>query len=95
MFVLRNLRHLRTNAPCQYLCKRTFSTDDSDDDFKPTKKVELTDENAQQIIAKWVKENDIVLFMKGTPLSPMCGYSNFVVEILKKYGNEVFSFRVN
>ena len=24
--------------------------------------------------------------MKGTPLAPMCGYSNFVVELLKKYG---------
>lgn len=25
--------------------------------------------------------------MKGTPLNPQCGYSNFVVELLKKYGN--------
>lgn len=24
--------------------------------------------------------------MKGTPLAPLCGYSNFVVELLKKYG---------
>ena len=24
--------------------------------------------------------------MKGTPLVPLCGYSNFVVELLKKYG---------
>lgn len=24
--------------------------------------------------------------MKGTPLTPLCGYSNFVVELLKKYG---------
>lgn len=24
--------------------------------------------------------------MKGTPLNPLCGYSNFVVELLKKYG---------
>ena len=33
-----------------------------------------------------VKNNDVVLFMKGTPLAPLCGYSNFVVELLKKYG---------
>ena len=79
MLVLRKLNSLATNCPIQYLCKRAFSIDDSDDDFKPKKKVELTDENAQQIIGKWVRENDIVLFMKGTPLSPMCGYSNFVV----------------
>lgn len=28
--------------------------------------------------------------MKGTPHSPMCGYSNFVVELLKKYGTLSF-----
>lgn len=47
---------------------------------------EITKENAQLIIDKWVKENKVVLFMKGTPLTPLCGYSNFVVELLKKYG---------
>ena len=47
---------------------------------------ELTTENAHQLIDKWVKNNKIVLFMKGNPESPRCGYSNFVVEILKKYG---------
>jgi hypothetical protein len=47
---------------------------------------EITKENAQLIIGKWVKSNKVVLFMKGTPLAPLCGYSNFVVELLKKYG---------
>ena len=47
---------------------------------------QLTTENAQKLIEKWVKNNKICLFMKGTPDSPKCGYSNFVVEILKKYG---------
>jgi len=28
--------------------------------------------------------------MKGTPQMPMCGYSNFVVEILKFYSNISF-----
>jgi acyl-CoA synthetase (AMP-forming)/AMP-acid ligase II len=49
---------------------------------------EITKENAQLIIDKWVKENKVVLFMKGTPLAPLCGYSNFVVELLKKYGTQ-------
>lgn len=66
----------------------TFSTENetSDPDFQKQTKVELTYENAQKIIDKWVKENKVVLFMKGTPLNPQCGYSNFVVELLKKYG---------
>jgi DNA gyrase/topoisomerase IV subunit B len=65
-----------------------FSADgeESDSDFKKQTKVELTNENAQKIIEKWVTENNVVLFMKGTPLNPQCGYSNFVVEVLKKYG---------
>ena len=40
---------------------------------------ELTTENAQKIIGKWVKNNKVCLFMKGTPATPQCGYSNFVV----------------
>lgn len=51
-----------------------------------SKEPELTSENAQQIIDKMVKSNKICLFMKGTPQQPSCGYSNFVVELLKKYG---------
>ena len=33
-------------------------------------------------IAKIVGENDVVLFMKGTPLFPQCGFSNRAVSIL-------------
>lgn len=65
----------------------------SDPDFQKQTKVELTYENAQPIIDKWVKENKVVLFMKGTPLNPQCGYSNFVVELLKKYGTFCFKVR--
>jgi len=33
-----------------------------------------------------VKSNDIVLFMKGTPQFPMCGFSGQVVQILDRIG---------
>lgn len=36
----------------------------------------------QSRIANLVKENKIVLFMKGTPEQPMCGFSKAVVQIL-------------
>ena len=65
---------------------RFSENEGSDDDFKKQTTVEITNENAQQIIDKWVKSNRVVLFMKGTPQAPMCGYSNYVVELLKKYG---------
>jgi monothiol glutaredoxin len=33
-----------------------------------------------------VKSNDVVLFMKGTPQFPMCGFSSQVVQILNYLG---------
>ena len=33
-----------------------------------------------------IKSNDIVLFMKGTPAFPMCGFSAAVVQILNDTG---------
>ena len=39
-----------------------------------------------QFIANEVKANDVVLFMKGTPQFPMCGFSGQVVQILDHIG---------
>ena len=33
-----------------------------------------------------IKANDVVLFMKGTPVFPMCGFSAATVEVLTKIG---------
>ena len=38
------------------------------------------------VIDNEVKTNDIVLFMKGTPQFPMCGFSGRAVQILKACG---------
>jgi monothiol glutaredoxin len=40
----------------------------------------------EQFIANEVKANDVVLFMKGTPQFPMCGFSGQVVQILDYLG---------
>jgi monothiol glutaredoxin len=39
-----------------------------------------------QFIANEVKGHDVVLFMKGTPQQPMCGFSGQVVQILDYLG---------
>ena len=39
-----------------------------------------------QFIANEVKSNDVVLFMKGTPQFPQCGFSGQVVQILDYVG---------
>jgi monothiol glutaredoxin len=40
----------------------------------------------QDFIGNELKSNDVVLFMKGTPQFPMCGFSGQVVQILDHLG---------
>jgi monothiol glutaredoxin len=40
----------------------------------------------QAFIAKTVEEQPVVLFMKGTPDAPRCGFSSVVVQILDHLG---------
>jgi monothiol glutaredoxin len=40
----------------------------------------------EKFIDSEVKANDVVLFMKGTPQMPMCGFSGQVVQILDHLG---------
>lgn len=44
----------------------------------------MSDVNSR--IASIVGENDVVLFMKGTPLFPQCGFSSRAVAILEHCG---------
>ena len=45
----------------------------------------MTDD-ARSRIDSTVKGNDVVLFMKGTPLFPQCGFSSRAVAILEHLG---------
>jgi len=51
-------------------------------------------EDTQARIRKLVDDNDVVLFMKGTPLFPQCGFSNRAVSILSHLGVEFDSVDV-
>ena len=42
--------------------------------------------DAQNRIDELVKNNDVVLFMKGTALFPQCGFSSLAVAILDRLG---------
>lgn len=46
----------------------------------------MTNEEALKFIEEKIKSNDVVLFMKGNPDFPMCGFSGRVVQILKTTG---------
>ena len=77
--------------------RRTLSTDSSHDDFAPKKKVDLSKSDNDEIhdmIDSHVKSNRIMLYMKGSPSQPMCGFSATVVSILKKSGADFSSVNV-
>jgi monothiol glutaredoxin len=42
--------------------------------------------NVSEQIKKDITENDVVLYMKGTPVQPMCGFSATTVQILSHMG---------
>ncbi len=44
------------------------------------------DATVAQRIEQEVKENPVVLFMKGTPVFPQCGFSAAVVQVLSHMG---------
>jgi monothiol glutaredoxin len=51
--------------------------------------------DVQQRIAELVKNNRVMLFMKGTAQFPMCGFSGRAVQVLKACGaNDVKTFNV-
>ena len=52
----------------------------------------MSDTNAR--IAEIVNGNDVVLFMKGTPLFPQCGFSSRAIAILAHLGVEYASVDV-
>ena len=51
--------------------------------------------DAQQQIRQQVTGNPVVLYMKGTPQFPQCGFSQLAVQVLRACGvNEFFSVNV-
>ena len=50
--------------------------------------------NVTENIKNEIKNNDVVLFMKGTPVFPMCGFSAATVQILTNIGVKFSSVNV-
>lgn len=101
MFSLKPLK----NIPRNFLFKRSFNLstsryfssneDDSHNDFKPIKKnIPEGLEEVLKVIDQQVKENSVILYMKGTPSKPQCGFSAQAVRILYATGVEFSSVNV-
>ncbi len=50
--------------------------------------------NVQERIQKLIADNPVVLFMKGTPQFPQCGFSGQIVQILDYLGAPIVGVNV-
>lgn len=71
-----------------------FSSDGSHDDFAPQRKQVGDEDEAMKMIQEHVDSNPIMLYMKGSPNMPMCGFSAQVVKVLQTEGVDFASVNV-
>nr|GMD37307.1 monothiol glutaredoxin-S15, mitochondrial [Ipomoea batatas] len=58
---------------------------DTHEDFRPTSKVESSGISLKDIVEQDVKDNPVMLYMKGVPDLPRCGFSSLAVRVLQEY----------
>eukprot|EP00668_Euglena_longa_P028769 GGOE01036091.1.p1 GENE.GGOE01036091.1~~GGOE01036091.1.p1 ORF type:complete len:174 (-),score=52.91 GGOE01036091.1:322-774(-) len=90
---------LMSTTQMRVQCLRSFATihtPGTHPDFAPKAK-NPEEEDLEAAIAemkKDIKDNRIVLFMKGEPKNPQCGFSAKVVQILAQYGQKYIAYNV-
>lgn len=57
-------------------------------------KEQVTEENATSFIEKQIKDNPILIYMKGNALLPQCGFSAQVIEIFSRLGVKYKTFNI-
>ena len=77
----RALPHAGDKRRCGWLCARVHRTGVLSSQAPHTRATGLTLPRAQD-----VAKHPVLVFMKGTPTAPQCGFSNMVCRILDSYG---------
>jgi monothiol glutaredoxin len=80
-----------SSSPFYFGCTTVWATyitvtDDRAEAGPPGHAAKDANMSIEQFIDNEVKSNDVVLFMKGTPQFPQCGFSGQVVQILDHVG---------
>lgn len=92
MLALTRLGSLRAVRRVPRVVTASFS--DSHDDFKPKRTTAEVGDDVQSSIGEMVKANQVLLFMKGVPSAPQCGFSQQVVRVLHAVGVDFSSINV-
>jgi hypothetical protein len=58
---------------------------DSHDDFRPVHRDSASVPSVHELIEKDIKDNSVMVYMKGVPDAPECGFSSMVCKILDGY----------
>lgn len=72
---------------------RNFSSD-THDDFAAKRTVVDCEDDATDMIKQHVTENPVMLYMKGNPSMPQCGFSAKIVQALQAEGVDFSSVNV-
>lgn len=54
----------------------------------------MSEDQTQKFIDTLVRSNKVMLFMKGNPTFPQCGFSAAVADVLKRHGAAFHHFNV-
>ncbi|KAG0492946.1 hypothetical protein HPP92_006344 [Vanilla planifolia] len=70
---------------------RTYSSitsgdSDTHEDFRPTNKLDGSGISMADVIQLDIKKNPVMIYMKGVPDAPRCGFSALAVKVLQQYG---------
>ncbi|KAK3160498.1 hypothetical protein QOZ80_1BG0060240 [Eleusine coracana subsp. coracana] len=68
---------------------RVAADPDTHQDFQPTSK--SSGASLHDIVAQDIKENPVIIYMKGHPDAPRCGFSALAVKVLQQYGVRITS----
>ncbi|CAL1149474.1 unnamed protein product [Cladocopium goreaui] len=89
-YALRAVGGLLRPAPAFAAARRNFS---GHPDFEPQSNVSGADDNkVHDMLKQLVTENEVVLFMKGNPDMPQCGFSRAVAQALEEVGFSDYAY---
>ncbi|WP_336134818.1 glutaredoxin family protein [Natronomonas amylolytica] len=49
----------------------------------------LPQEQVDELVDETIAENEVVLFMKGTPIAPQCGYSEKAISHIQRHRDDI------
>ncbi|XP_056337351.1 glutaredoxin-related protein 5, mitochondrial [Danio aesculapii] len=76
----------RSTARCLRSASWQYRTAQSNGELSVSRARLMCSSAGQKNLEEMVKKDKVVVFMKGTPAQPMCGFSNAVVQILRMHG---------